>query len=123
MLDQELIAKILKEHSSTFEALARQEEIDKMLLSQNERDALYHFLTNREEIKAEIDASHNKQAHLFPPAFYDIYLENFKKNGLKIITNHISSFNLSPESIYGTINEENINNILGQDFLRPPREK
>ncbi len=118
-------AEIISKHSTTFEALARQEKIDNLVyagsLNDQERDAFYHLLNNREEIKREIDAAHNTAYQLLPAHIIDIYVENYKEHALKIIRGHLAQYNLSPEQLAGIIVEKYINNILGKDFLCPPK--
>lgn len=115
----DLINQFLDENKDLFEGLRGQEEIDKLSLTQPERDALSHLLKNRKEIKAEINSHHNTGYHLFPPRLIDIYLDNFKTHAIKILETHISQFNLTPEETCSIIDERNINNILGKDFLKP----
>lgn len=118
---EEEVTRILETHSELFTHLAQQEEIDKQPFSQRERDAFYHLLTNQAEIKKEIDSTHNSGAHHYPPRFYDVYADNFQANAIKIILSHVTSFNLSPEETHTLSNPQYLNSILGDNFIKPPR--
>lgn len=79
-----------------------------------EKDVLNYILINKDELKAECKPlNKNVPAHL-----QNIYRDIHKSKVLTILCIYvIHQFNLNPEQLHAIINEENINNLLGKDFL------
>lgn len=83
-------------------------------------DWLLHHKAGLEE---EIQKFYRPNYELFPESMYYIYLNDYKREVLKTVKEHISQgLNLNPELLAERITEDFLINLLGPRFFEPPKE-
>ena len=119
MTKKEAVDKLLERCKRLMEALALSERLEKTEIHPSENPLVLHLYANKAELEAEVRKAYKPNYELFPSSMYEIYLENYKKNAIRIVKENIAlSFNLNPEEM-NNVDESFLAAVFGSGFFEP----